>query len=104
MAIDTEKLLTILTAAQNPAFKKLLEERTKKEEEKAKLDAELTALDEKIATSIPPELLTLLSSVTKPSDGPKTRKRKVKDEEPVAEPMQEKAPEISEPVAAESKA
>ncbi|MES2568515.1 MAG: hypothetical protein V4710_00495 [Verrucomicrobiota bacterium] len=100
MAIDTEKLLTILTAAQNPAFKKLLEERAKKQEEKARIDAELTALDEKIATSIPPDLLALLSPLTKSSEAPKSRKRKSKEEEPVAEPIEEKAVEADEAVEA----
>ena len=61
MAIDTEKLQTILTAAQNPNFKKFLDERTRKLEERTKLDAEISALDEKISSAIPPELLALLA-------------------------------------------
>ena len=73
MAIDTEKLHAILTAAQNPAFKKLIDERSKKLEEKTKIEADIVTLDEKIADTIPPELLALLtpSASTK---SPKTRK------------------------------
>ena len=64
MAIDTNKLHAILTAAQNPAFKKLIDDRTKKLEERAKIDAEIAELDEKIAGTIPPELLALLAPYT----------------------------------------
>ena len=61
MAIDTDKLHAILTAAQNPAFKKLMDDRTKWLEERAKIDAEIADLDVEIAGTIPPDLLALLA-------------------------------------------
>jgi hypothetical protein len=87
MAFDTEKLHAILAAAQNPAFKKLIDERTKKLEERAKIDAEIADLDGKIAGTIPPELLALLTP-PQPAEPAKTRKRKVSAEEPQAEKME----------------
>ena len=103
MAIDTEKLHAILTAAQNPTFKKLIDERTKKLEERAKIDAEVVELDAKIATTIPPELLALLTP-PQPAEPVKTRKRRVTAEEPAAEKSAE--PQVSiapESVTAEDK-
>lgn len=79
MAIDTEKLHAILTAAQNPAFKKLMDERTKKLEERAKVDAEVAELDAKIAATIPSDLLALLTP-PQPAGPVKTRKRKMAEE------------------------
>ena len=97
MAIDTNKLHAILTAAQNPAFKKLMDERTKKLEERAKIDGEIAEIDEKIATTIPPELLALLTP-PQPAGAMKVRKRKASAEEAPAEPVV--APD---PVTAEAK-
>lgn len=95
MAIDTNKLHAILTAAQNPAFKKLIDDRTKKLEERAKIDAEIAELDQKIAGTIPPELLVLLAP-PKSAEPVKTRKRKASAEE---QPMTEKAETAETPEA-----
>ncbi len=94
MAIDTNKLHAILSAAQDPAFKKLMDDRTKKLEERAKIDAEIAELDDKIAGTIPRELLVLLTP-PKSSDPAKTRKRRASAEE---QPMTEKTetPEAAE--------
>jgi hypothetical protein len=60
--IDTERLSAILAAAQSPSFKKLLEDQEKAK--KAVVDAErhLAEVEARLATSIPPELASLLSS------------------------------------------
>lgn len=107
MAIDTEKLHAILTAAQNPAFKKLIDERTKKVEERTKIDAELAELDVKIAGTISPDLLALLTPAQS-AEPIKTRKRRVsvdeqpaeKTEAPVSVTAVEKPQAEAEPTAA----
>ncbi|MHA3771314.1 hypothetical protein ACXR0O_07220 [Verrucomicrobiota bacterium sgz303538] len=91
MAIDTEKLHALLTAAQNPAFKKLIDERTKKLEERAKIDAEIADLDAKITDTIPPELLVILAPA-KSAEPAKMRKRRMATEEPQVEKTPEPAP------------
>lgn len=96
MAIDTNKLHALLTAAQNPAFKKLLDDRTKKLEERAKIDAEIAELDEKIAGTIPPELLAILAPA-KSAEPVKARKRRGSTEE---QPMTEKTEASETPAAA----
>ena len=85
MAIDTEKLHAILTAAQNPAFKKLIDERAKKLEEKAKLETEISGLDEKIAESIPAELLVLLTPPASAKSARSVKSRKPADFKPEAQ-------------------
>lgn len=103
MAIDTEKLHAILTAAQNPAFKKLMDERTKKLEERAKIDAEVAELDAKIAATIPPDLLALLTP-PQPAGPVKTRKRKMAAEEQPAEATTPAVEAVESKPVAEAKA
>jgi hypothetical protein len=67
---DTAKLISILNAAQNPAFKKLLDDKTKAVSALAEAKAHLADLEAKLFSTIPPALKSLLQ----PDEPAKTRK------------------------------
>jgi hypothetical protein len=67
---DTAKLTAILNAAQNPAFKKLLDDKAKALIALAEAKAHLAELEAKLFSTIPPALKGLLQ----PDEPAKTRK------------------------------
>ena len=71
-SIDTDKLTAILNAAQNPAFKKLLEDKGKAEKALDETRAHLADVEGKLFETIPPALKSMLQ----PPEAPKTRKPK----------------------------
>ena len=69
-SFDTDKLTAILNAAQNPAFKKLLDDKTKAEKALDGAKAHLADVEGKLFETIP----SALKSMLQPPDAPKTRK------------------------------
>jgi len=67
---DTAKQTAILNAAQNPAFKKLLDDKTKAVSALAEAKAHLADLEAKLFSTIPPALKGLLQ----PDEPAKPRK------------------------------
>ena len=59
-SFDTDKLTAILNAAQNPAFKKLLDEKAKAEKALGEARAHLAEVEGKLFENIPPALKSLL--------------------------------------------
>jgi hypothetical protein len=69
---DTAKLTAILNAAQNPAFKKLLDDKAKALSALAEAKTHLADLEAKLFSTIPPALKGLLQ----PDEPAKSRKPK----------------------------
>lgn len=69
---DTAKLTAILNAAQNPTFKKLLDDKAKALSALGEAKAHLADLEAKLFSTIPPALKGLLQ----PDEPPKARKPK----------------------------
>lgn len=69
---DTAKLTAILNAAQNPAFKKLLEDKAKAQGALDEAKAHLADLEAKLFATIPPALKGLLQ----PDEPAKARKQR----------------------------
>ena len=67
---DTAKLTAILTAAQNPIFKKLLDDKVKAQSALTEAKAHLADLEAKLFSTIPPALKGLLQ----PDEPAKPRK------------------------------
>lgn len=76
IALDTDKLSAILAAAQNPNFKKLLEDQEKAKKAVADAERHLAEVESKLSGSIPPELAALLASAD--ASDKKTRKPRAK--------------------------
>ena len=68
---DTDKLTSILNAAQNPAFKKLLEDKTKAEKALDEAKSHLAEVEGRLFQNIPPALKSMLQ----PPEESKTRVR-----------------------------
>ena len=69
-SFDTDKLTAILNAAQNPAFKKLLDDKAKAEKALGEARTHLAEVEGKLFESIPPALKSMLQ----PPEAPKSRK------------------------------
>ena len=69
-SFDTDKLTAILNAAQNPAFKKLMDEKAKAEKALNEARERLAEVEEKLFEDIPSALKAMLQ----PPEASKTRK------------------------------
>jgi len=58
--LDTDRLAAIINAAQSPAFKKLLDDKTKAQKSLEDAKAHLAEVESKLRETIPPALKSLL--------------------------------------------